>query len=349
MRGINNSKVVVFGSGNLGKSVALNYAGSVVFDKSKINFLNTKKLLLNLHLLLDNIDIKAIVNCVGYMPKNNSDDEIAISNAINATAVEIIGKYCNSRSIPFINISTDKVFSPQENGIFNESSPTCPQNSFGESKLLGEQKLLNVCDTAIILRISWLYSIFFPNNFIYQLISAMVKQPNLSVATDQFGSLCNAFDLSFCIIDLIDKIHESKGGKEDINFGLYHLSQQSGVTSRYEIASEVTKICKRLFPDLFAIEDITPIHSKILTTSVEEPNDEGDRNGKIEESESDDAELDEEFGNTEIQDEKFVELDSSLIKETFDIEMPDWKFSLFNATQKITQRLFPDIDLSQKE
>ena len=90
---------------------------------------------------------------------------------------------------------------------------------------------------AIIIRTSWVYSVF-GNNFVDTILNLIQKKNNLHIISDQVGSPTNAKDLAGALISIINN---KKFNETDIPSQVFHYSNDGGC-SWYDFAKEIAKI-----------------------------------------------------------------------------------------------------------
>lgn len=178
-------------------------------------------------------NINAIINCAAYtnVDKSESDQENALK--VNSKAIRnLIDSIATVTEGKLIHISTDYVFDGNSNVPYDESFQTNPINFYGESKRNGEEYVENSALDTIVIRTSWLYSVY-GNNFVKTMLHLGESKDSLSVIYDQIGSPTNAKDLAKVSLDILFS-------KERIDtFGkIYHYSNE-GVASWYDFASEI--------------------------------------------------------------------------------------------------------------
>lgn len=154
-----------------------------------------------------------------------------------------------------IHISTDYVFDGAHSKPYLEDDPTYPVSVYGQSKLRGEQAVLNNAETAVIIRTAWLYSAH-GSNFLKTMLRLGRERDHLNVVSDQVGTPTFAGDLAKAIVRILPKV---KAGKKNI----YHFTNE-GVCSWYDFAHAIMKIaglsCK-----------VHPIESKNYPTKATRP------------------------------------------------------------------------------
>ena len=148
---------------------------------------------------------------------------------VNAKAPAILAHYCKNQNIPLIHYSTDYVFDGKKHGPYTESDKPNPLNSYGKSKLLGEQAIQEQKGNYLIFRTSWVYSNE-GHNFPNTILKLAQSKKELSIVQDQFGVPTHVDQLSKVTLKCFTKLIMNKQLS-----GLYHLSPK-GKTNWYEFA-----------------------------------------------------------------------------------------------------------------
>lgn len=198
--------------------------------------------------------IELIVNCAAYTAVDKAEDEVALAHKINAEAVGILGKAAATVGANIIHISTDYVFDGTACEPYNTNHPTAPKSIYGESKLKGEQLLLEQCPKAVIIRTSWLYSSY-GNNFVKTITRLGQERDSLSVIFDQIGTPTYANDLAKAIIIIIKE--------KCATAGIFHFSNE-GACSWYDFAHSILKL-----QDIAC--EIIPVESTEFPSKVARP------------------------------------------------------------------------------
>lgn len=176
-------------------------------------------------------DIKTIINCSAYTKVDLAEDEKDICFKVNGEGVKNITEIASHIKADLIHFSTDYVFDGQNTKPYTEEDKTNPINTYGKSKLEGENYALSYNKSTVI-RVSWLYGIN-GNNFVKTMIKLMNSKENIKVVNDQFGSPTFTQDVSEAILNLINKS----------NYGLYHYTNEGNI-SWYDFANSIYKIGK---------------------------------------------------------------------------------------------------------
>jgi len=172
-----------------------------------------------------------ILNCAAYTAVDKAESDGSMAYLINATAVENLSRSAAGIDALMVHVSTDYVFDGKTWIPYTETDQTDPQSVYGNSKLAGEEAVLNYAGKGIILRTSWLYSAF-GNNFVKTMIKYGTEREELRVVFDQVGTPTYARDLARVILDIIPLSIQKSG------VNLFHYSNE-GVTSWFDFAHTI--------------------------------------------------------------------------------------------------------------
>ncbi|NGM63148.1 dTDP-4-dehydrorhamnose reductase [Sphingobacterium sp. SGG-5] len=167
-----------------------------------------------------------IIHAGAYTAVDQAESEAELADRVNHLASEEIAQYCRLNGCKLLAISTDYVFNGEASVPLGEEAPVAPINTYGFTKLKGEQTIQKWCPDAIIIRTSWVYSTY-GKNFVKTMLRLMTERDEIAVINDQIGSPTYAKDLAQAIVDIID-------GKQWVP-GIYHYSNE-GETSWYDFA-----------------------------------------------------------------------------------------------------------------
>lgn len=176
--------------------------------------------------------VDIIVNCAAYTAVDKAEEDQELCYKINRDAVKNIGEVATKNQLKVIHVSTDYVFDGTNYVPYTEDMPVCPATIYGKSKLEGEEVLLEACKNSVIIRTSWLYSIF-GNNFVKTMIKLGRERSELNVIFDQVGTPTNAADLADSILKIMSA--------ETFVPGVYHFSNE-GVCSWYDFTKTIHRL-----------------------------------------------------------------------------------------------------------
>lgn len=168
-----------------------------------------------------------VINCAAYTAVDKAESEPDIARLLNATAVGILASEARKIGASIIHISTDYVFKGDDAMPRVETDEVDPQSIYGITKLDGERLVAATNAKHVIIRTSWLYSIY-GNNFVKTMRRLGSEKSEINVVADQWGSPTSAHDLAAAILKVVD----------NMQYGLYHYSNE-GVTSWAIFAEEI--------------------------------------------------------------------------------------------------------------
>jgi dTDP-4-dehydrorhamnose reductase len=177
------------------------------------------------------------LNCAAYTAVDKAESEKEIAYQVNAEGPRILAAACKSYNTRFIHISTDYVFNGQSATPYKEDAPTDAINTYGASKLKGEQLCLETNPDTIIIRTAWVYSSF-GKNFVKTMMKLMQDRPAINVVSDQVGAPTYAADLATCMLQIVVNSQLSAAGWHP---GIYHYSNQ-GRISWYDFAVAIKEL-----------------------------------------------------------------------------------------------------------
>lgn len=237
----------------------------------------------------------AVVNAAAFTGVDQAEDEPERAYRINADAAGEAAAAARSAGAPIVQVSTDYVFSGEQEGAYREDAPTGPTGVYGATKLAGEEQVRAANPDHLIVRSAWVYSPF-ERNFVKSIMAAAEQRNRLTVVDDQRGSPTSALDLAGAILHLLDEWRRGSGT------GLgetYHVAG-SGETSWCGLAQEIMDCCRAL--DL-PTATVTPIRTSDWPTRARRP-----RNSV---------------------------LDSGKFERDFGLRLPDWRESVAEVVARL--------------
>ena len=198
-----------------------------------------------------------VINAAAYTAVDQAEAEPEEAEQINSLAPGYLALACRKNRALLIHISTDFVFDGLGSTPYKPDSKTSPLGSYGRTKLLGEEKILEELSTALIVRTSWVYSAY-GKNFVKTMLRLMQERDTVRVVEDQIGAPTWARGLA--------KMLWASLSKDNIR-GIYHWSDE-GICSWYQfakaIAEEAVKI--GLIKRCAQVEPISSKNYKTLAT-----------------------------------------------------------------------------------
>lgn len=183
------------------------------------------------HAFVAGNQIDVIVNCAAYTAVDKAEDNAELCDMLNHIAPGYLAAAAEACGAAMIQVSTDYVFDGTAHIPYTEDVPTCPASVYGSTKLAGEQKVMELCSRAMIIRTAWLYSIY-GNNFVKTMIRLGREREALGVVFDQIGTPTYANDLARAIFAAIN---------QGVVPGIYHFSNE-GVCSWYDFTVAIHRM-----------------------------------------------------------------------------------------------------------
>ena len=108
--------------------------------------------------LFDKFEPNLVINAAAYTNVDDAEKQKALAFKVNFKSVKILAKKAFINKIPLIHFSTDYVFDGKKKKSYIENDTPKPLNTYGKSKLAGENAIREVDGQYYIFRTSWVYS-----------------------------------------------------------------------------------------------------------------------------------------------------------------------------------------------
>ena len=213
--------------------------------------------------ILSPIDFDILINCAAYTAVDKAESEHELAYAVNRDGPSFLAEICADKNTPLIHVSTDYVFSGNNEGCNLETDLVEPLGVYGKSKSEGEDRVRSVLDSHLILRTSWLYGVH-GLNFVKTMLKLGKEREEIKVVADQYGCPTFAADLAEAILDIVSQYNNGN----EITWGTYHFCG-SGSTTWHGFASKIFEIAKSY--DQLKVENVIPIKTSEYPTPAERP------------------------------------------------------------------------------
>jgi dTDP-4-dehydrorhamnose reductase len=189
--------VFIFGStGQLGQALSKVFSNSKPVDRKACDLAKSDE--------IENFFLREkigpddlVINAAAFTDVDRAELDRSEAKAVNSDAAKTIARISNQ----MIHISTDFVFDGSGTTPWTELSLPRPINWYGETKLVGEQAVLEASSNHRLLRVSWLYSDH-ATGFPAKTIAAAKKRDLLQIVDDQVGAPTNCKDVANFIFRL---------------------------------------------------------------------------------------------------------------------------------------------------
>lgn len=209
-----------------------------------------------LRALLDEAAPDLIVNAAAYTAVDRAEDEAALAQAINAGALDTLGRWAAAHGAAVLHYSTDYVFDGSSQRPWREDDAPAPRGVYGASKLAGEQALRASGAAHLILRTAWVYAAR-GHNFLRTMLRLAGERDTLRVVNDQFGTPTPARLIANASAAIVARLAPDGRWRGDAPWGTYHLTA-SGHTSWHGFAEALLQAAQRAgliarMPEVLAI------------------------------------------------------------------------------------------------
>lgn len=253
-------------NGQLGHELmqSLLVIGNVIaVDRSQVDLLKLN----TLNETIEGFSPDILINAAAFTNVDKAEYEPDNAKTINAVAPGLLAQWAKSRGVLFIHFSTDFVFDGEKRTPYLETDIPRPINTYGKTKLEGEQAVLNVGGSFFIFRTGWLYSKE-SDSFCTRVLSWSRSQSVMRIVNDQFGSPTWARMLAQHITRIL-----SIGGPNPRDYffhhsGLYHLAGK-GQATKFELAKRMVELDPHRSEQV--VKELLPVASSFFDTPAKRP------------------------------------------------------------------------------
>ncbi|WP_235320599.1 dTDP-4-dehydrorhamnose reductase [Methanosarcina mazei] len=196
-----------------------------------------------------------VINAAAYTNVDGCEDNKELAFQVNGSGPGYIAEACARAGAKLVHFSTDYVFDGSKKEYIESDIPD-PINVYGDSKLLGEKKIIENMDDYRIVRISWLFGIH-GKNFVETMLKLSGEMDTVKVVNDQFGKPTYTMDLAGKVKEIIE-----------LDLGIYHITND-GICSWYEFASSIIDNVIPCTSEEFPRKAKRPKYSVLVNTKTE--------------------------------------------------------------------------------
>lgn len=183
-----------------------------LFSKKSLDITSIKKS----KKIISIINPEFIINAAAYTAVDSAELNEKKAFQVNQHGVQNLANICASLDIPLIHFSTDYIFDGTGQNPWLEEDETNPVNTYGKTKLAGEEAITNICKKYLIIRTSWVFSNS-SNNFVTTILNLAKEQKTIQVVSDQWGGPTSASFIAKTVFEILPNIKN--------NWGIYNLCQ----------------------------------------------------------------------------------------------------------------------------
>jgi dTDP-4-dehydrorhamnose reductase len=242
---------------------------------------------------LDASNADIVINAAAYTAVDRAEDDAAAAQRINADALADIGAWAKKHNRLVVHYSTDYVFDGEGNRPYREDDATSPLGVYGRTKLAGEIALRGSGCDHFIFRTAWVYASR-GKNFLLTMLKLGAERDEVRVVNDQRGAPTSARLIASTTATVLQRWLALDAARKQQVLGTYHLCAM-GECTWYEFACEIFVDAQNA-----GLIDhpprIVPIATADYPTPAKRP--------------------------------RYSVLDTAKIRDTFGVDLPDWKKGL---------------------
>src|SRR5438552_2164661 len=175
-----------------------------------------------------------LINCAALTNVDYCESHREEAFVVNAGAPRLLAEICRDKAGKLVHFSTDYVFDGKKTDPYVEEDEAVPLSVYGESKLEGERRVLEVSSQHLVVRLSWVFGPDKPS-FIDQIIQRARENDVVTAVADKCSAPTYTIDVSSWLRLAIDK---------NAN-GILHLANNGGC-SWQEWAQYAIDVCRSL-------------------------------------------------------------------------------------------------------
>jgi len=202
-------RIVVLGAGGrLGAALSREYRekhDTTGFNHAQLDLASLDEI----RQTLGAINFDVLINAAAFTNVDACETERDRAFLINAEAPGVLAEICNAKDAKLIHFSTDYVFDGAKRAPYTEEDEANPISFYGESKLVGERKVVAAEDGHLVVRVSWVFGPDRPS-FIDAMITRAQQDETIDAIADKFSTPTYTNDLAVMLPQFFDR--NVKGG-----------------------------------------------------------------------------------------------------------------------------------------
>ena len=227
------SWLIIGGSGQLGTAVSqeLDKLG-IAFDAWSSKDLDITQSS-NVSEAIEKLSPTVIINCAAWTDVDGAESHEVEALRVTSDGPENLALAAKLSNSKLMHISTDYVFSGENQTPWQIEDKIDPQSAYGRTKAQGESRVLaSYPESSFVVRTAWLYSPW-GKNFAKTMTKLAIKgDGDVRVVDDQVGQPTSAMDLAKQLVELALSTSPA---------GIYH-GTNSGQATWFEFAQEIFKL-----------------------------------------------------------------------------------------------------------
>ena len=225
-------KIAIIGAnGRLGAALAREYARDfelTSFERRQLDLGQLDRV----RSALAATKFELLINCAALTNVDYCESHREEAFVVNAEAPRLLAEIANEKSARLVHFSTDYVFDGKKTDPYVEEDKAVPLSVYGESKLEGEDRVLEVSSQHLVIRLSWVFGPDKPS-FIDQIIQRAREKDVVTAVADKFSAPTFTIDVAGWLRLVVEKNAH----------GILHLGNNGGC-SWQEWAQYAIDVCR---------------------------------------------------------------------------------------------------------
>ena len=227
-----NRKIVIVGAGGrLGAALFREYARSgetIGFARQQLDLSDAARV----REVLGGLGFDLLINCAAQTNVDRCETHPDEAFQLNAEAPRVLAEICTGKRAKLVHISTDYVFDGEKREAYTEDDAAQPISVYGDSKRAGEERVLEVSDQHLVVRVSWVFGPDRPSFVDWALQQAREKD-HVEAIDDKFSNPSYTLDLA----DMLSRLMSHDDAR-----GIYHATN-GGSCSWQTYAQHALECC----------------------------------------------------------------------------------------------------------
>ena len=166
---------------------------------------------------LGSVEFDVLINCAAQTNVDRCETHPEEAFQLNAEAPRVLAEICTQKRARLVHISTDYVFDGERREPYTEKDAAKPISIYGESKRAGEERVLEVSERHLVVRVSWVFGPDRPS-FVDWAMQRAHEHEQVEAIADKFSTPSYTLDLAEMVERLMANdaaagvIHATNGG-----------------------------------------------------------------------------------------------------------------------------------------
>ena len=191
-----------------------------------------------------------IVNAAAYTAVDQAETDETTAQAVNAQAPKLMAEEAKKIGAALVHYSTDYVFDGLKRAPYEEADLPNPINSYGKTKLAGEEAIRREGIPHLLFRTAWVYGTR-GRNFLLAILRCAAEQEELKIVCDQTGAPTRASDIAAATTKILTSVYGQSVDAPAVHAisGTYHMTA-AGETTWFDFAKAILEEAAQSSPDV---------------------------------------------------------------------------------------------------